>query len=105
MVSLIGVPPLVGFFAKLFVFQAAVLAGYSWLLLIALVMTVVSAGYYLRVVKVVFVDPPAADATPIAAPAPALRGVIAMCGLAVVFLGAAVQPLYALATGGGGQLH
>lgn len=105
MVSLIGVPPLVGFFAKLLVFQAAVLAGYAWLLLIALVMTVVSAGYYLRVVKVVLVDPPVDEAAAVAAPAPPLRGVIALGGLAVVFLGAAVQPLYALATGGGGQVH
>ena len=81
------------------------LAGYAWLLLIALVMTVVSAGYYLRVVKVVFVDPPLDEAVPLAAPAPPLRGVIALGGLTVVCLGAAVQPLYALATGGGGQIH
>ena len=105
MVSLIGVPPLVGFFAKLLVFQAAVLAGYAWLMLVALVMTVVSAGYYLRVVKVAFVDPPAEDAEPVAAPPTPLRAVIALSGLAVVALGAAVQPLYALATGGGGQIH
>ncbi|HEV3123490.1 MAG TPA: NADH-quinone oxidoreductase subunit N [Candidatus Dormibacteraeota bacterium] len=105
MVSLVGIPPLIGFFAKFFIFQAAVIAGYAWLVLIALTMTVVSAGYYLRVLKVVYVDPPADDDEPLDRPAWTLAGAIAVCGLAMVGLGAAAQPLFALATGGGGQIH
>jgi NADH-quinone oxidoreductase subunit N len=105
MVSLVGIPPLVGFFAKFFIFQAAVIAGYAWLVLIALTMTVVSAGYYLRVVKVVYVDQPSEDDDPLPRPAWTLTGAIAVCGLAMVGLGAAAQPLFALATGGGGQIH
>ena len=105
MVSLIGIPPLVGFFAKLFVFQAAVIAGYAWLLLVAIAMTVVSAGYYLRVVKVMYIDSPAEGTPPLRPVGLLLRSTIATCGLATVFLGAAAQPLFALATGGAGQIH
>ena len=105
MTSLVGIPPLIGFFAKLFVFQAAVIAGYAWLLLVALLMTVVSAAYYLRVVKVVYIDAPAEEAPRLRAPGGAVRAAVAVCGLATVFLGAAAQPLFALATGGGGQIH
>jgi NADH-quinone oxidoreductase subunit N len=50
MLSLAGFPPLVGFFGKLFVFQAAVATGWTWLVVIAVLASVVSVAYYLRVV-------------------------------------------------------
>jgi NADH-quinone oxidoreductase subunit N len=56
LLSLTGIPPLVGFFAKVFVFLAAVQAGYSWLVLVALVNSAVSAVYYLKVVRSMYSD-------------------------------------------------
>jgi NADH-quinone oxidoreductase subunit N len=60
MFSLAGIPPLFGFWPKLLVFQAAVSAGYSALAVAAILGTVVGAYYYLKIVKVMFMDEPAA---------------------------------------------
>lgn len=57
MLSLTGIPPLVGFFAKFFVFLAAVQAGYAWLALLALANSAVSSVYYLKVVRAMYADP------------------------------------------------
>ncbi len=58
MFSLAGVPPTVGFYAKVAVFQALVQAGFVWLAVFGVLMAVVGAFYYLRVLKVAFFDPP-----------------------------------------------
>ncbi len=50
MLSLAGVPPFAGFFAKFFVFTAAYSAGYWWLALIGLLTSIISAFYYLRII-------------------------------------------------------
>ena len=50
MLSLAGFPPMVGFFGKLFLFTAGVSAGWTWLVVIAVLTSVVSVAYYLRVV-------------------------------------------------------
>ncbi len=65
MFSLAGVPPLVGFYAKLSVLQALVttnLALHLWLAVAAVLLSLVGAFYYLRVVKVMYFDEPAVDA-------------------------------------------
>ena len=49
MLSLAGFPPFVGFFGKLFLFTAGVNAGYTWLVVLAVLMSVVSVYYYVRV--------------------------------------------------------
>ena len=54
--SLAGFPPLVGFFAKLYVLEAAINAGWLWLAIVAVVMAVVGAYYYLRLIKVMYFD-------------------------------------------------
>ncbi len=54
--SLAGVPPLVGFFGKYFVFVAAVEAGLIWLAIAGAIASVIGAFYYLRVVKVMYFD-------------------------------------------------
>ena len=54
LLSLVGIPPLVGFFGKLSLFAASLQRGYWWLVLIAVLMSVVSAGYYLRIVRSMF---------------------------------------------------
>ena len=54
--SFIGIPPLIGFFAKLMVLSAALDGGYLFLTLIAILTSVISATYYLNIVKQVFFD-------------------------------------------------
>ncbi len=51
MLSLIGIPPTIGFITKLFLFSSGVSSGYSWLIIFALINSVISAYYYLKVVK------------------------------------------------------
>ena len=58
MVSLIGIPPWLGFFGKLFAFYPAVEAGLTWLVVIALLASVVSCFYYLRIIKTMWFDEP-----------------------------------------------
>tara|TARA_R110000824_G_scaffold155226_6_gene327737 strand:- start:27548 stop:28996 length:1449 start_codon:yes stop_codon:yes gene_type:complete len=61
MFSLAGIPPLAGFFAKFYVFMAAVQAGLYPLAVIGVVSSVVGAFYYLRVIKVIYFDEPVAE--------------------------------------------
>jgi NADH-quinone oxidoreductase subunit N len=56
--SLAGVPPFLGFWAKFFVLRGLIMAGQSGLAIFAVVMAVVAAYYYLRVVKTMYFDPP-----------------------------------------------
>ena len=56
--SLIGIPPLVGFFGKWFAFYPAVEVGLTWLVVIALIASVISAFYYIRVIKTMWFDEP-----------------------------------------------
>ena len=54
--SLAGVPPLAGFFAKFYVFNAAIQAHLYWLAVVGVVLSVVGAYYYLRIVKIMYFD-------------------------------------------------
>jgi NADH-quinone oxidoreductase subunit N len=56
MISLTGVPPTVGFMAKVYIFGAAVNANLEWLALAGVINSVVSAYYYLRVLKVMYLN-------------------------------------------------
>jgi NADH-quinone oxidoreductase subunit N len=86
MFSLAGIPPLAGFFAKLFVFQAAVAAGLFALAVIGLVASVVGAFYYLRIVKIMFFDEAVGDA--IEPMTLELKAILGVAGLSLfVFLG------------------
>lgn len=67
MFSMAGIPPTLGFYAKFTVLQAAVQAGFVWLVVFAVLMAVVGAFYYLRVIKLMYFDEPA-DHQAIAAP-------------------------------------
>ena len=58
MISLAGVPPTVGFYAKLLVIQSLVGTGLVWLAVLAVIFTVVGAYYYLRIVKLMYFDEP-----------------------------------------------
>lgn len=59
MFSLAGIPPLGGFFGKLFVFQAAIDAGLYLMAIVGVLTSVIAAYYYLRVIKVMYFDTPA----------------------------------------------
>jgi NADH-quinone oxidoreductase subunit N len=61
MFSLAGIPPLAGFFGKLFVFQAAVDGGFTWLAAIGMLNSAVAAYYYLRVVVAMYFEPTTAE--------------------------------------------
>jgi NADH-ubiquinone oxidoreductase chain 2 len=54
--SMAGIPPLVGFFAKLMVVYSATQSGYLFIAIIAILVSVLSAAYYLRVIRVIFFD-------------------------------------------------
>jgi NADH-quinone oxidoreductase subunit N len=58
MLSLTGIPPLVGFWGKLFVFQAAIEGGLTWLAVVGVVNSVISAFYYLGVVVHMYMRDP-----------------------------------------------
>ena len=61
LISLIGMPPAAGFIAKFYIFSGAVQNGLLWLVIIAVINSVISAYYYLRVVKVMWFGEPASD--------------------------------------------
>jgi NADH-quinone oxidoreductase subunit N len=91
MFSLAGVPPAVGFYAKLAVIQSVVAAGQIWLAVLAVMASLVGAFYYLRVVKVMYFDEPAE--TVAIEPSPGARATLALNGALVLLLGIAPSPL------------
>lgn len=87
LVSLVGVPPFVGFFGKLGLFTAAVDGGLLWLVLLAVTMSVVSAGYYFRIVRAMFLLPvPEGEPRTVRANAEARFALLA-CGVLTLGLG------------------
>jgi len=73
--SLAGVPPLAGFFAKFYVFLAAIEAGLYALAVIGVLLSVVGAYYYLRIVKIMYFDDPTERFEPMSAPLATILGV------------------------------
>jgi NADH-quinone oxidoreductase subunit N len=57
MFSLTGIPPAAGFIAKIYIFNAAIGAGLEWLVVVAVFNTVISAFYYIGVVRAMFLMP------------------------------------------------
>jgi len=103
MFSLAGIPPLFGFWPKLMVFRAAIASGYVALAVAGIIGTVVGAYYYLRIVKVMYMDDPAA---PYAKPHQPLQGLlILLAALAVSPLGyLLIGPLGSLTDQAAGSL-
>jgi len=85
MFSMAGVPPTIGFFAKLSVIQAVVDVELTWLAVIAVLFAVIGAFYYLRVIKLVYFDPPAQDTREISASAD-LRVLLSANAIALILL-------------------
>jgi NADH-quinone oxidoreductase subunit N len=82
MFSLAGIPPLAGFFAKLYVFLAAIKAGLYMLAIVGVLTSVVGAYYYLRIVRVMYMDEPVAAFAPMNRE---LKLVLGVTGLFVLF--------------------
>jgi NADH-quinone oxidoreductase subunit N len=84
MLSLAGFPPSVGFFGKLFLFTAGVSAGYTWLVVIAVLMSVVSVYYYVRVLIPIWTPSARHDTVPASFSSSAA---IVLAGVASIVLG------------------
>ncbi len=103
MFSLAGVPPLFGFWPKLLVFNAAVASGYVALAVAGILGTVIGAYYYLKIVKVMYMDEPAAPYARLRQPVQGL--LILLAALAVSPLGyLLIGPLGALTDKAAGSL-
>ena len=101
LISLIGLPPSAGFFGKLYLFDTAVQSDLVWLAAIGVVNSVISAAYYLRPIKAMFidaaVDEAAADASPAAEaatqgsfwPNPALAATLGLTTAGILVIGLA----------------
>jgi NADH-quinone oxidoreductase subunit N len=90
MFSLAGVPPLAGFFAKFYVFAAAIKAGLYGLAVIGVLASAVGAYYYLRIVKLMYFDEPAPAFD---RPGLVARSVLALAALAILLFMFAPSPL------------
>ena len=95
MFGMAGVPPFVGFFAKLYVLRAVIDVHMVWLAVVAVIFTLISAWYYLKVVKLMYFDRAPADAKPIESSLD-VRWILSGNGLAILVLGILPGPLMAL---------
>lgn len=88
LISLVGVPPLAGFFGKFLLFGAAIDAGFVWLAVVAILNSVLSLAVYLRIVVPMYQQPKGA-----LGPAPAITAIWATALVATVAIGLAAQLL------------
>ena len=91
MFSLTGLPPTAGFFAKLAVLQAAWESGFGGIVVFAVLMSVIGAFYYLRIVKVMYMDAPAGEIT--IDPRADTRWTLTAMGVITLVLGVVPGPL------------
>lgn len=88
MVSLAGIPPTAGFIGKFYLFMAAIKAGLTWLAIVAVVLTAISAYFYLRVVMVMYMrEPQSVGPATRFSTSPAIAVVLACALAGVVLLG------------------
>lgn len=93
LLSLAGMPPLVGFVAKVFVFAAAVQADYVWLAVIGVINSIFGLYYYLTVLKVVYLYRSDKDDVPIPI-TPTYRIALTILTIGILLLGIAFAPWY-----------
>lgn len=85
MFSLAGIPPTVGFYAKLAVLQTVVASGMSWLAVVAVLFSLIGAFYYLRIVKLMYFDQPVGEEKLEATGG--LRTMLSLNGAVIIMLG------------------
>jgi NADH-quinone oxidoreductase subunit N len=93
MFSMAGIPPTVGIYAKLSVLQAVLNAGYIWLAVVAVLLSLIGVFYYLRIVKLMYFDEPETDA--LILPQGDVKLLLSANGLAVLGFGFFPQALMA----------
>jgi NADH-quinone oxidoreductase subunit N len=94
MFSLAGIPPTLGFWAKLAVIEAVVNSGYVWIAIVAVLASLVGAFYYLRVVKVMYFGE--SDLSPFASPSRSETVLLSINALAILVLGMLPSALLSL---------
>ena len=92
--SMIGLPPLAGFWGKLFVFLAAIDAGLNTLAVIGMLTSVVGAYYYIRIIKIMLFDEPA---KPFDQPSTEVAAVMGLSAVITLFFFVACWPIFAAA--------
>ena len=98
MLALTGIPPLSGFWAKYYVFLSGVQAGLTWLVVVAVISSVISAFFYLRVLVVAYLQEPAGEQAETApGRTPALGLALGLAGLLTVAIGLAPEALISAA--------
>jgi NADH-quinone oxidoreductase subunit N len=100
LLSLAGIPPLSGFWAKYYLFQAGIDAGLTWLVVVAVVASVISAFFYLRVIVAAFLYEPTGEALP-GTRSWALNVALGVAGVLTVAIGLAPQALVSAAQAAG----
>ncbi|HRO28590.1 MAG TPA: proton-conducting transporter membrane subunit, partial [Luteimonas sp.] len=93
MASMAGIPPLLGFWAKVAVLRAALDGGLLWLAIVGVVFAVIGAYYYLRVIKVMYFDPPTGE--PVTVRRGPVQALFSMNALALLALGLFWSPIMA----------
>ena len=96
LLSLAGMPPLVGFVGKFYVFAAAVESGWIWLAFVGVLNAIIGLYYYLTVLKVVYLFRSEDDDKPIEVPVPHAVA-LAICAFAIIFVGVLSGPWLELA--------
>lgn len=94
MFSMAGIPPMIGFYAKLSVLQAVLEAGYVWLVVVAVMLSLIGAFYYLRIIKFMYFDAP--EQTQPIIFKPDVKVLVSVNGLAIILLGMFPQMLMGL---------
>jgi NADH-quinone oxidoreductase subunit N len=94
MFSMTGIPPTVGFYAKLAVLQALLSAGFVSVAVVAILFSVIGAFYYLRLVKLMYFDAPD-DSSPLA-PQADVKVLMSLNGIAILYFGIVPGPLMSL---------
>jgi NADH-quinone oxidoreductase subunit N len=96
LLALTGIPPTGGFFGKVYLFAAAVQAGWTWVAVIGVLTSAISLYYYFRIVVYMYLRDSTA-AAPVPLRAPALVGAIAFCAVATLVLGLYPEPFIQMA--------
>jgi NADH-quinone oxidoreductase subunit N len=91
MLSMAGMPPLLGFWAKWAVLSELINSGFMWIAITAVMFSVIGAYYYLRIIKLMYFDKPE-DTNPLTADND-MRVALSVNGLAILFLGLVPQGL------------
>jgi NADH-quinone oxidoreductase subunit N len=103
LLSLGGIPPFAGFIGKVLVFSAGVQSGMAWLVVVAVLNSVLSLFYYLKVLKTAFLEKPR-ETTPILAHSPSWTAAFLVCVIGILVLGVIILPWFGWAAAAASSL-